>query len=48
MFRAEALSSRIAQMSIVDALYVSVALRRREVSIENLKKAERAIMRTKY
>ncbi|WP_442595844.1 MurR/RpiR family transcriptional regulator [Neobacillus sp. D3-1R] len=42
-FRSEALASRIAQLSIVDALYVNVMMQRKEDSARSIKKMREAI-----
>lgn len=44
-YRSEALSSRIAQLSIIDALLVNVMIRRKERAQETLKKMRSAISR---
>jgi RpiR family carbohydrate utilization transcriptional regulator len=43
MFRTEAMASRIAELSIVDALYVCVALARFEDSLANIEKTAEAL-----
>jgi len=43
MFRTEAMTSRIAELSIVDALYVCVALARFEESLSNIEKTAQAL-----
>jgi len=43
-----ALSSRIAQLAIIDSLYVTIAMRRSQAGIEAIKKVERAMNRKKY
>ena len=43
MFRTEAMTSRIAELSIVDALYVCVALARFEDSLANIEKTAEAL-----
>lgn len=43
MFRAEAMTSRIAELSIVDALYVCVAVARVEQSLANMAKTASAL-----
>ncbi len=43
MFRTEAMTSRIAELSIVDALYVCVALARVQESLDNIEKTAEAL-----
>ncbi|MDI6871403.1 MAG: MurR/RpiR family transcriptional regulator [Bacillota bacterium] len=47
-FKPEPMSSRIAQLSVIDVLAVGVALRRKEVAVENLGKARRALVQKRY
>ena len=47
-FRAEALSSRIAQATIIDILYVMVGLKNRKSAIESAKKIEDVITSKQY
>jgi DNA-binding MurR/RpiR family transcriptional regulator len=47
-FKQEPMSSRIAQLSVVDVLAVGLALRRRELVVENLEKARTAIANKRY
>ncbi|WP_255298249.1 MurR/RpiR family transcriptional regulator [Brevibacillus dissolubilis] len=42
-FRTEALSSRLAQLSIIDLFYVAVSLKREEQTTQNIKKIREAI-----
>ncbi|WP_416147549.1 MurR/RpiR family transcriptional regulator [Salipaludibacillus sp. HK11] len=42
-FRSEALSSRLAQLSIIDALYVNVSIGRKELMQRSIKKMRKAI-----
>ncbi len=42
-YRSEALASRLAQLSLIDALYVNVALQRQELMDESLNKIRQAI-----
>lgn len=42
-FRTEALSSRLAQLSLIDLLYIAVSFRRQEQTVENLKKIRESI-----
>lgn len=42
-FRTEALASRLAQLSLIDVLYVSVAIRLQDVTLRNLEKIREAI-----
>lgn len=44
-FRSEAMSSRLAMLSIIDALFVILALRRQEPTLENLVRIRRATRR---
>lgn len=46
-YRSEALASRIAQLSIIDVLYVNIMIKSKEFSQESLKKARKAILKTK-
>lgn len=48
VFRAEAMASRIAELSIVDALYVSVALARMPESLDNIAKTARALAAKRF
>ena len=48
LFRAEALSSRIAQTTIIDILYVMVGMRHRKRAIESAKKIEDVITSKQY
>ncbi|MFM1651401.1 MurR/RpiR family transcriptional regulator [Brevibacillus sp. B_LB10_24] len=43
VFRTEALSSRLAQLSLIDVLYVAVSLRRQDETVANIKKIREAI-----
>jgi len=43
-----ALSSRFAQLAIIDSLYVYIAMRRSEAGIAAIKKVERALNKKKY
>jgi DNA-binding MurR/RpiR family transcriptional regulator len=42
-FRTEALSSRLAQLSLIDLLYVAVSFRRQDETVENIKKIRNSI-----
>jgi DNA-binding MurR/RpiR family transcriptional regulator len=42
-YREEALASRIAQLSLIDSLYVAIAIRRPEASLESLKTTSEAL-----
>ncbi len=42
-FRTEALSSRLAQLSLIDLLYIAVSFRRQEETVENIEKIRRSI-----
>lgn len=46
-YRSEALASRIAQLSIIDVLYVNIMVKNKEVSQKSLEKARKAISKTK-
>ncbi|WP_096437334.1 MurR/RpiR family transcriptional regulator [Alteribacter populi] len=46
-YRSEALASRLAQLSLVDALYVNVSIRRKERMQESVSKMRQAISRTR-
>lgn len=46
-YRSEALSSRIAQLSLIDALYVNIMVLRKETSTEAMKKVRHAILNTR-
>ncbi|MDR4945617.1 MurR/RpiR family transcriptional regulator [Neobacillus cucumis] len=46
-YRSEALASRIAQLSIIDVLYVNIMIKNKEVSQESLEKVRKAILKTK-
>jgi RpiR family transcriptional regulator, carbohydrate utilization regulator len=48
MFRTEAMTSRIAELSIVDALYVCVALARFEESLSNIEKTAVALATKRF
>ncbi len=47
-YRTESTSARIAQLSIIDALYIGVALRRLDETIENLKLTREAIVPKRF
>ncbi|EIT83836.1 RpiR transcriptional regulator [Fictibacillus macauensis ZFHKF-1] len=47
-FRSESLSSRIAQLSVIDALYVNVMMKRHEQSKASLQRMRSAISEKKY
>lgn len=47
-YRTESTSARIAQLSIIDALYIGVALRRLDETIENLKLTREAIVSKRF
>ncbi len=47
-YRTESTSARIAQLSIIDALYIGVALRRLDKTIENLKLTREAIVPKRF
>ncbi|MCR4427368.1 MAG: MurR/RpiR family transcriptional regulator [Firmicutes bacterium] len=47
-FKPEAVASRIAQLSVIDALTVGVALRRKSIAVENLEKTRRALVNKRY
>lgn len=44
-FRSEAFASRLAQLSIIDALYVNVSIKRKETMKKSLQSMRRAISR---
>lgn len=46
-YRSEALSSRIAQLSLIDALYVNIMVLRKDTSTEAMKKVRHAILNTR-
>jgi DNA-binding MurR/RpiR family transcriptional regulator len=46
--RSDAMTSRIAQLSILDVLYVGVALRRYEISLRSIERAKEALAEKKY
>jgi len=46
--RSDAMTSRIAQLSILDVLYVSVALKRYDVSVESIERSKKALADKKY
>jgi DNA-binding MurR/RpiR family transcriptional regulator len=46
-YRSEALASRIAQVSLIDVLYVNIMIKNKEVSQESLKKVRKAMLKTK-
>lgn len=46
-FRSEALSSRLAQLSIIDALYVNVSIGRKDLMQKSIKKMRKAISSTR-
>jgi DNA-binding MurR/RpiR family transcriptional regulator len=46
--RSDAMTSRIAQLSILDVLYVSVALKRYEVSLQSIERTKEALVEKKY
>ncbi|PYZ95601.1 RpiR family transcriptional regulator [Alteribacter lacisalsi] len=46
-YRSEALASRLAQLSLIDALYVNVSIRRKEQMQESVNKMRQAISRTR-
>jgi RpiR family carbohydrate utilization transcriptional regulator len=46
-YRSEALTSRIAQLSIIDVLYVNIMKRNKELSEKSLKKVRKAISKTR-
>ncbi|WP_010287578.1 MurR/RpiR family transcriptional regulator [Kurthia massiliensis] len=46
-YRSEALSSRIAQLSLIDALYVNIMVIRKDTSTEAMKKVRHAILNTR-
>jgi DNA-binding MurR/RpiR family transcriptional regulator len=46
-YRSEALTSRIAQLSIIDALYVNIMVKNKELSKESLEKVRKAISKTR-
>ena len=48
MFRSEAMASRIAELSIVDALYVCVGLERVEESLESLDRVSDALATRRF
>jgi DNA-binding MurR/RpiR family transcriptional regulator len=48
MFRTEAMTSRIAELSIVDALYVCVALARFDASLANIEKTAQALATKRF
>ncbi len=47
-FKPEPMSSRIAQLCVVDALAVGLAIRRREAFVANLRKTRKALVRKRY
>ncbi len=47
-FKSDATASRIAQLTIIDALYVGVALKRYEQSAENIRKTRKATVGKRY
>lgn len=47
-YRPEAMASRLAQMSVIDLLYVAIALQRWEECVEALRKADKAVAGKKY
>lgn len=47
-FRAEPLASRIAQLALIDALYVAVAYRRKEEALETLNRMREAIVNKRF
>jgi len=47
-YRTESTSARIAQLSIIDTLYIGVALRRLDKIIENLKLTREAIVPKRF
>ncbi len=46
--RSDAMTSRIAELSILDVLYVGVALRRYEVSLKSIERTKEALAEKKY
>ncbi|MBP1712137.1 MAG: RpiR family transcriptional regulator [Deltaproteobacteria bacterium] len=46
--RSDAMTSRIAQLSILDVLYVSVALKRYDLSVESIERSKKALADKKY
>ena len=46
--RSDAMTSRIAQLSILDVLYVSVALKRYDISVQSIEKTKKALADKKY
>ncbi len=46
-YRSEALASRIAQLSIIDVLYVNIMIKNKEVAQESSEKVRKAILKTK-
>jgi DNA-binding MurR/RpiR family transcriptional regulator len=46
-YRSEALTSRIAQLSIIDALYVNIMVKNKELTKESLEKVRKAISKTR-
>jgi DNA-binding MurR/RpiR family transcriptional regulator len=47
-FRSDAMTSRIAQLSILDVLYVSVALKRYDASLYSIERTQEALADKKY
>ena len=47
-YRTEAMSSRIAQLSMIDTLFVGVSLRRRDILLDNLQKIREVIALKRY
>lgn len=47
-FRTEAIASRVAQWTIIDTLYVNVALRMKERALEQIRRGEELILGRKY
>ncbi len=46
--RSDAMTSRIAQLSILDVLYVSVALKRYDLSVQSIERSKKALADKKY
>jgi DNA-binding MurR/RpiR family transcriptional regulator len=46
--RSDAMTSRIAQLSILDVLYVSVALKRYDISLQSIERTKEALADKKY
>lgn len=46
--RSDAMTSRIAQLSILDVLYVGVALKRYEASLQSIERTKEALVEKKY